>query len=228
MEFLKANFETEEGILKSIDKIAERFSKDIQLQINEAFYRIVDFEFYIYSEKFPDPHTYKHDIQLQSNKFYLHGSGIDITFGDGKNHGGILLRSIVKLYDGAKKSDGSTLKQTNGPQNVATEIFSNLNPLNGSGENNIRLLEIVVHSQGSQFKPGIAKLKTNRVGLTPKKADQSGYYLNLELRYIVLLPPFPNFKQSVKGIEAIIRTKVAANELTPKDAEGILGYIIKL
>ncbi len=89
MDFLKVNYDSQETILASFDKIADKFSRDIQLKVNDFYYRAVDIEFYTYSETIPDPHTYKHNLQMDSYKLYLHGSGIDITFGDGKNHGGI-------------------------------------------------------------------------------------------------------------------------------------------
>jgi hypothetical protein len=88
----------------------------------------VDFEFYSFSDKFPDPYTHKNKLQLQNCKLYLHGSGIDITYGDGTNYGGILLRSIVKLYDGSDENSGFMKRQYGGPLVVATELFSNLYP----------------------------------------------------------------------------------------------------
>jgi len=97
MIFLNVNFENQETILQSFDRIADKISKDINIKINNAYYRLVDFEFYTYSEVFPDPHTYKNDLQLQNGKLYLHSSGVDITFGDGMNHGGILIRSIISV-----------------------------------------------------------------------------------------------------------------------------------
>lgn len=227
MDFLKVNYSSQETTLASFDKIADKLSRDKQLKINDAYYRIVDFEFYTYSETIPDPHTYKHDLQLQSYKLYLHGSGVDITFGNGNNHGGILLRSVVKLYDGADKSTGFMKKQYDGPQKVATELFSNLNSLNGTGSNEIRLIDIDGHNQDNQFFPGKSILKTSRVGLTAKKMDLSDYYLNLNLRYIIVLQSFPNFKQSVKGIEAIIRNKLTSGELNTDQALDILGYSLK-
>ena len=64
MSFLNVNFENKETILQSFDRIADKISKDIQIKINDAYYRIVDFEFYTYSNVFQDPHTYKHPQQL--------------------------------------------------------------------------------------------------------------------------------------------------------------------
>ncbi len=229
MTFLKVNYQTQESILESFDTIADKISNSVILKINNAFYRIVDFEFYAFSEKiFPDPHTYKHDLQLQNSRLYLHSSGIDITFGDGINHGGILLRSVIKLRDGATKESGFMKEQFSGPQNVATELFSNLNALDGEEKNEISIIDIQNHHQDAQYYPAMEWIKTKRVGLTPKSDDVSDVYKKLKLRYIVILPKFPDFKQNLKGIEAILAESVELGELTAEEArkksKAILGY----
>ncbi|EOR96409.1 hypothetical protein ADIARSV_0409 [Arcticibacter svalbardensis MN12-7] len=228
MDFLKVNYESQKTILASFDTIADKFSKDIQLKVNDEYYRIVDFEFYTYSEKLPDPHTYKNDLQLQSNKLYLHGSGIDITFGDGKNYGGILIRSVVKLYGGSDPKSGFMKKQYDGPQKVATELFSNFNLLNGKGVNTIQFLDIEGHNQDCSFVPGMSMLKTSRFGLTPKANDPLGFYLNLKLRYVILLKAFPNFSQTIKDKETVVKRMLKNGELDIEQANLILGYTMKL
>jgi len=227
MDFLKIDYSSRETALAGFDRIAEKFSLDIQLKVNDTFFRIVDFEFYSYSNTIPDPHTYRHDEQLQCCKLYLHGSGMDITFGDGKNHGGILLRSIVKLYDGSDKITGFMKKQYDGPQKVATELFSNLKPLNSDGINEIRLIDIAGRNQDHQFFPGAAVLKTSRVGLRAKPTDPAGLYLNLNLRYIVVLQCFPGFRQTFKGIENILREKLISGEMNDEQVKAILNYSLR-
>lgn len=224
MTFLKVNFETEASTIESFDQIANKIANDINIKINETYYRIVDFEFYVFSKAIPDPHTYKNDLQLQSGKLYLHSSGIDITFGDGENYGGILLRSVVKLYDGADQSSGFMKCQYEGPQIVATELFSSLNSLFDSKKNEISLVDINGYNQDACFYPAIRVLKTKRVGLTPKANDKDDYYRNMPLRYITILPKFPNFQQKIKGIEGILGEQVLNGKLTLKEAHDILGY----
>lgn len=220
MSFFNVNYETQESILESFDSIANKISKDISLKINDAIYRIIDFEYYAYSEKLSDPHTYKNDLQLQNGKLYLHGSGIDITFGDNINHGGILLRSVVKLLDDSDEESGFMKKQFEGPQVVATELFSNLHPLNSTKNNEIRIID----SEGQNVYKNEGIIKTKRVGLTPKINDKDDFYRNLPIRYIVILPKFPKFKQSIKGIESILTDKVKSGDITVDDAIKILGY----
>lgn len=224
MTFLNVNFETQEAMLQSFDRIAEKISKDIKLIINNSYYRLVDFEFYTFSRAFPDPHTYKNDLQLKNGKFYLHSSGVDITFGDGINYGGILLRSVIKLYDGCGKEAGFMKQQYNGPQVVATELFSNLNSLDSLEKNEISLIDINGHNQDACFYPAEAIIKTKRVGLTPKPSDLNDFYRNLAIRYITVLPKFPKFKQTIKGIEGMLEEQVISGQISVEKAREILGY----
>lgn len=221
MQFLDVNFENRNLILASVDKIAKKISKDIQLKINNTYYRIVDFEFYIFSEKFPDPHTYKNDLQLEKGKLYLHASGVDITFGDGINYGGILLRSIIKLYEDSTQETGFMKKEYNGPQKVATELFSNLYPLDSQEKNEISLIDVNGNNQDATFYPAKKVIKTKRVGLTPKSKDFDDYYKNLSVRYIAIVP---YFKQTIKGIESILGEQVIKGEISTEQAKEILGY----
>lgn len=224
MNFLQVHFENQETILDSFNRIADKISKDINLNINNAHYRLVDFEFYTYSAALPDPHTYKNKLQLQNSKLYLHSSGVDVTFGDGINHGGILLRSIVKLYDGTGPDHGFMKEQFEGPQIVASELFSNLHPLDSSEKNVITITDIEGRNQDSCFFPARIVLKTKRVGLTPKSSDLDAFYQNLALRYITVLPKFPRFKQNIKGIESLLREQLINGKITENEARDIVGY----
>lgn len=98
MPFFYADFTSRVTIIESVERIADKISKNVLLKFNDAIYYIMDFEFYIYSKesKFSDRQTYKNDLQLQDSKLYIHASGVDIRFGDGENHAGILLRSVIK------------------------------------------------------------------------------------------------------------------------------------
>ncbi len=226
MNLLQVNFENKETILNDFERIAEKFCKDIYIKINRNSYRIVDFEFYAYSDNFPDPQTHKNRMQLENSKFYLHSSGVDITFGDGNNYGGILIRGIVKMFDGAGQESGFSKEQFDGPQNVATELFSNLNNLTNSEQNEISLIDIDGRNQDACYYPAIHLLKIKRVGLTPKEQDKENYYMDLPLRYIAVLKPSEKFKQKINGKENLLKEEVANQRLTIEDALKILGYKI--
>lgn len=222
MNFLNLNFETKETILQGFDLIAEKIAKTVKLKINNSYYRIVDFEFYTYSDVLPDPHTYKNDLQLKNGRLYLHASGVDITFGDERNHGGILLRGVIKLDDNEQES-GYMKKQFDGPQNVATELFSNLNTLFSLEKNEIAIVSAVESDKNIDL-PITRLVKTKRVGLTPKPTDSEDYYKNLPIRYIAILPKFPAFKQTIKGIEGILGEQVLNGIMKIEEAQEILGY----
>jgi hypothetical protein len=225
MKFLHVDFENEASILHSTDQIAEKISKDILFQVNGSHYRIVDFEFYCYSEKFSDPHTHKNDLQKETGKIYLHGSGLDITFGDGENYGGMLIRGVVKLYDGAGAEEGHMKKQYDGPHKVATELFSGLHSvLDPNQKNEIRLTDIEGRNFDALLTLPVKVLKTSRVGLTKKEKDPEDTYMNLPLRYIVVLKKFPKFKQSIKGLENILEEYLGSGRITSAEANELLGY----
>ena len=224
MKLLQVNFDNRETILNDFDRIADKFRKDVNIKINKSYYRITDFEFYTFSEKFPDPQTHKNKLQLENGKFYLHSSGIDITFGDGINYGGILIRGVIKLYDGAEQESGFSKEQFEGPQIVATELFSNLNNLEENNDNEISLIDIDGRNQDACFYPGRFYIKTKRVGLTPKEQDKEDYYMNAPLRYIVVLKSFPKFRQKIKGIETLLVEEMKKGKLKEEEVNEILGY----
>lgn len=224
MQLVSVNFESQETIFEGFEQLANKLAKDWYLKINNACYRLVDFEFYCFGEAFPDPHTYKNKLQLKSGKLYLHGSGLDITFGDGINHGGILVRSVIKLYEDATGDSGFMKAQFDGPLVVATELFSNLHALDSEEKNEIALIERRENNNDKPFYTPVKIIKTKRVGLTHKPDDLDDFYMNLPLRYIIILPAFPMFKQKVKGIEALLSEEVKSNNISQEDANKILGY----
>lgn len=224
MKLMKVNFANRESMLNDFERIATKFCNDVNIKINNSYYRITDFEFYAFSECFPDPQTHKNKLQLENGKFYLHSSGLDITFGDGINYGGILIRGIIKLFDEAIQESGDSKVQFDGPQIVATELFSNLNNLEADKHNEISLIDFEESSQANRFDTVRLCIKTKRVGLTPKVQDKEDYYMNIPLRYIVVLKSSSKFKQKIKGIENLLCEEVKNNRLSEKDANEILGY----
>lgn len=76
------------------------------LVLNNIKLKIKEVEYYYTSPTHPDPYPHQTEEQLQNNTFYLHKTGknyregtyrgIDITCGNGKNYGGILIRSLQK------------------------------------------------------------------------------------------------------------------------------------
>lgn len=192
----RLNFENKELLEKSINDLAKAIAYHGILKVNNKIYQITDFEFYINSQSpdIVDPHTYNHDLQKEYSKIYDHKSGLDITFGDGKNAVGILLRGIVELYTSYSEGleDGIDISQNYfvkkhfpSPHKVRTEIISNLQ----WGEN-ILSFEYYKHQNGSYPNPNFKLLSTSRVNLTSKIDDPSHIYIEKPLRFVSLIPRF--------------------------------------
>lgn len=98
------------------EKCATKLIKNYGLKYGDVIYNFVELEFYFYdNEKHPDPYVHMNELQQKFKKFYYHGSGIDITFGNGTNYGGILIRGI-KINNN---------EYINGPLNSINRIFQN-------------------------------------------------------------------------------------------------------
>src|SRR4051812_41318439 len=94
--------------------IAGRLLNGVRLIAGGEPHRLVEVEVYYRSGDHPDPFAHRDPIQLQCGKWYFHRTGgvyrsgsfkgVDLTFGDGKAHGGVLLRGLEtpdgKLIDG--------------------------------------------------------------------------------------------------------------------------------
>lgn len=77
-------------------KYANKLMNEYCLKVDDKKYNLIEIEFYFYDkENHPDPYIYCNEKQKECGEFYFHGSGMDITFGNGKCYGGILIRSIM-------------------------------------------------------------------------------------------------------------------------------------
>ena len=85
-------------------RIAERLLNGLRLIVGKQAYRLVEIEFYYWSDTHPDPFAHRDPIQFSIGHWYFHrtrgtlrnGSfkGLDLTFGDGPTSGGILIRGM--------------------------------------------------------------------------------------------------------------------------------------
>lgn len=111
----------------SFDKMATELFNNFVLLVNDAVFRLIDFEFYYYSKQvFEDIYAHQHEAQLSSGKWYFHGSGMDITIGNGQNHGGILIRAIAEISSNGVHSEHYITREIHGPLNVKTAISAKL------------------------------------------------------------------------------------------------------
>jgi hypothetical protein len=85
-------------------RIADRLLNGSRLVAGQQAYRLVEIEFYYWSDAHPDPFTHRDPIQYQIGQWYFHRSrgvyrsgsfkGVDLTFGDPTSSGGILFRGL--------------------------------------------------------------------------------------------------------------------------------------
>lgn len=143
---------------------ANKLINNYVLQIGDIEIELKELEFYFYDEdKHPDCYTHGDERQTRMGELYVHRinnkystnrkrGGIDITFGNGKYYGGILIRGI--------KIDG---KFVAGPANVRQAIAQKLNLIEDieSNFNHGKLQELLDELYKNQ-KIKINKIKNNK------------------------------------------------------------------
>ncbi|MCA6368564.1 MAG: hypothetical protein IM618_16155 [Cytophagales bacterium] len=152
-------------IEKSFNAISEILLNQLILVSGNRKYRFTEIEFYYFNElNHADPYSHKHILQLESNCWYFHPSGLDITLGDGKNYCGILIRRIIDITNNV---------ETYGPLNVVREMFKNISSTQpqhyyfGLERNQLEQMKII---------------RTKRVGIL---RDKSPEYFEKNYRYLI-------------------------------------------
>jgi hypothetical protein len=192
MNFIEINTSDRESVEASFSRIAKRLFSDYQLVVNEIFYyRLIDIEFYYYAPgKFEDVYANRHEAQRSSGKWYSHGSGIDITFGNGEYYGGILIRGIASIRGEGQADHMGIYKQIHGPLNVKTEIFSNMHGAFEKAANYLYLQDVSQERMGANMANPEYIVRTNRIGLNPAKDSADKGFYNGKYRYVI----FPHLK----------------------------------
>ncbi len=192
MGLLEINHESADTITDSFDRIARELFTNYKLLVNENEYRLIDIEFYYYDDKvFKDVYAHKHPSQRQSGKWYFHGSGVDITIGNGMNFGGILLRGIAKISTKGDIDNYSIEDQIHGSLNVVTEIGSSFYGVFQNMPNSFGIHDIEIDRMGALMKEPPHIIKTKRIGLNLDKDNNEGkIFYNGKFRYVI----FPHLK----------------------------------
>lgn len=119
--------------------LAEYLFNRVELVVAGQVHRLCEVEFYWHSPGHPDPFVHVHPLQLTSQRWYFHRAGnnhrtgqhgsyrggsfkgVDLTFGDGHNYGGVLIRAVERtgtastpgvLIDGPSRTVDQLLKTT--------------------------------------------------------------------------------------------------------------------
>ena len=117
---MQGSYKDFESLEKHFNNLAGLLMNRIILYVNDKQYRFSEIEFYFFSPGFhEDPYVHRNKMQKETGLWYFHGSGLDITFGDRINHGGILLRGMKRICCEKEYF-------VSAPLNVVNEIFSAL------------------------------------------------------------------------------------------------------
>ena len=139
-------------------KIAGDLMNNNVLIVHDVYYRFTSLEFYYHHNDHQDCYSHQHPNQKTSGQWYLHGSGLDITFGGTNIYGGILIRGIKNLQE-----------QTyiNGPILCVQELFRNFGEVDDSEKINFYIQTIPWDRMGSLVEEQ-EFYHSRRVGLNPK------------------------------------------------------------
>ncbi|KYG77159.1 hypothetical protein [Roseivirga echinicomitans] len=193
---LNLNIKNTSNPYEDFKRIASDLMNNCLLQVSEDSFRIMDIEFYYYSELHKDPYSHKNQKQLTSNEWYFHGSGLDITFGNGESFGGILIREIQEM---------NTNNYFSGPIVSVSRILSSIKQLE------IRELKFGLIKNNNPFSSDL--FQAPRIGLN--KAHDEDYHSR---PYRFLVEP----KKPHKEKSRIIETTMNLRNTSLKDAQEII------
>jgi hypothetical protein len=183
------------------------FTKFIIIKDETNRYRFTELEFYFMSTFHSDVYIYGKPMQLTSGKWFKHGSGIDLTFGneDAKIYGGILIRG---LWDITNK------RYINGCWNVLKELSDGYTKISNEA------LQIKIQIKESLNEIDII-LSSTRIGLSKKDSDADDF-ISRQYRFITDICPKNKFKEKTKVAEKTFETKL----LDKNAVNNLFGYRI--
>ena len=160
-----------------------------QIQVAGVNLDIAELEIYYHTKDHPDPYVHQHLDQLTHNCWYFHKQsrsyrggtfkGLDMTFGDTKSHGGILIRSVVhngNLIEGPCKTVNLILTL------LGIERIEQLVPFDGPLlATNSDILKLVVRAEPTSTKTIVSG---PRVGLSRKEERFGWRYLMIGYRFV--------------------------------------------
>jgi hypothetical protein len=105
------------AVLPVMAKMAAILLQYLVLRVGDRRYRIADIEFYLHSRRHEDTYIHGDVEQLQCGRWYYNrAGGVDLTFGNGTDAGGILVRGLMRL-----DAVGGIIY---GPQRVLRELLA--------------------------------------------------------------------------------------------------------
>lgn len=95
----KFQIENSGNPLPDFERISEVLLNNSILKVGRKSFRICAIEFYYKQADHMDNAAHSHKGQLTCGEWYFHGSGLDITFGDETEYGGILIQAIQSMEE---------------------------------------------------------------------------------------------------------------------------------
>jgi len=188
--------ENDLSIQRSFHRIATELMNNYKLKFAESFYRIVECEFYYYSNRHPDPFVHGHSRQKQTQgEWYFHGSGLDITLGSNRGYGGILLRGIAavkKEYPVPRREDAII-----GPLKICSELFTQLGSVELSSKTEIGFVDITREKMGASM-PEATVFAVPRIGLNAKN-EHAENFISRPYRFLSYLHLPHKYQEKVKS-----------------------------
>lgn len=205
-EMNSKSFKDEESLEKHFIRIAYLLLNKVILIVDENQYRLTEIEFYFFNATcHEDPYIHKDEMQLNPNQWYFHGSGLDITFGDGINYGGVLIRGIKQLNCGDQGF-------TNGPLRVVKEVFRSFG--------NICINDHKLHLSKAIQLDEVLVMRSARVGLKDKNDNNAGRYKEKKYRFLTF--PFDknhNYSEKTKVAQAMLADGKYSKEIINNEFE---------
>lgn len=209
--------------------IARRLLGSCRLRTAGSINRLVEIEFYFDSQEHPDPFAHRHPEQAACGRWYFHrigesfrgGSfkGLDLTFGNGVAHGGILIRSL--------EAPGGRLVV--GPSLCVDHILAT------TGSSSVASLASAIGGRGA-VDPGsplqlldardesvdVTLFRSARVGLSLKRHNDAIAVDRLARPYRFLTEP----RRVTKGRRELITALLAAGH-SPEEVRHLTGSPMK-
>ena len=163
------------------------FLQGTVLRAGAARYRFAELECYYSGDGHRDPFVHGHPLQQSADRFYFHRrgtgyvggtyKGVDLTFGDGRAHGGLLVRGLLPVRDATTDPAGDlpASELIDGPNRCVEALLA------ATGHGHVRELDAALGDR-SMFAPGGAMwletttsvaehpvFYTARIGLTLKR-----------------------------------------------------------
>jgi hypothetical protein len=201
-----------------------------RLRAADASCRLVEIEFYFDSNAHPDPFAHRDPIQASCGRWYFHriggsyrgGSfkGLDLTFGHGGAHGGILIRSLEtpegRLVVGPSLCVDYLLATT-GSASVAALASAIADRSATDPESPLQLID-----GASAATVEVRLFRSARVGLSLKRHNDAIAADRLARPYRFLTEP----RRVTKGRPELIAALLAAGH-SPDDVRRLTGSPLK-